>query len=98
MGGQAHGNGARPTSHHRPWEALFYEHHSRVLAEYPSVTLLDLSTRAAAEASVRLLAQRAKRTLDAATVSRLAAPRNARLIEHGRVIRGVQRGWAAHNF
>lgn len=88
----------RATSRHRPWEALFYEHHSRVLAEFPSVTILDLSSRAASEASVRQLARRAKRKLDAPTVTRLAAPRNARIVENGRVIRGVQRSWSKHDF
>lgn len=45
----------------RDWQRLFYEHHARVLRAFPSVTVLDLSSRAAAEASARLLAQRVQR-------------------------------------
>ena len=91
--------GGRLSRRRRDWQALFYEHHARVLRLFPAATVLDLSTRSAAEESVRLLAQRAGAApLDGAAVRRLALPRNARLIEHGRVIRGVERSWTRHDF
>lgn len=88
----------RPALRRRAWEQLFFEHHSRVLAEFSPVTVLDLTTRASAETAVRAVAQRIGAPIDARTASELAQPRNARLVENGRVIRGVQRSWSRHDF